>query len=225
MNTYGKIMTLVVLLLILSFIAFQAGQYFGIFPSICPANAPVSMITTTPMVLDTQIIEEHLKEIAQLSTASYYVEMITTTESNKLINLIVLPPIELPFNIGKKNFTLEIKGEIKAGFDLTDSQIKIDADQEKKLLTLTFPEPVILDSIHDDQIQILDDKGALFNPANPQDYKDAVAAVQKDINQRAENKDLLGEAKTNLETLINDYSEIFQKAYQLEGYTININYE
>ena len=99
----------------------------------------------------------------------------------------------------QKSFTMTYRAEVRAGVDLSQTDIKI-TDKE---VQLTLPAVRILDTVVDsDSIQFYDEKAALLNWGKKTDVLDGMTAAQKDVEEKADFDSLKAEAKTQTRQLL-----------------------
>ena len=99
----------------------------------------------------------------------------------------------------QKSFTMTYRAEVRAGVDLSKTDIKI-TDKE---VQLTLPAVQILDTVVDsDSIQFYDEKAALLNWSKKTDVLDGMTAAEKDVEEKADFDALKAEAKTQTKQLL-----------------------
>lgn len=99
----------------------------------------------------------------------------------------------------QKSFTMTYRAEVRAGVDLSQTDIKI-TDKEVQLI---LPAVQILDTVVDsDSIQFYDEKAALLNWGKKTDVLDGMTAAQKDVEEKADFDSLKAEAKTQTRQLL-----------------------
>ena len=141
-------------------------------------------------------IEGTLNDIGELATASYgYTLVQTTTKPGKTI----LDVIKVPFTESKVMYSYS--GDIKAGIHFDD--IKVDVNEDNKVITITLPEPEILSrEIFNDSLIVYDEKSSIFNQFTIEDLNMSQAELLDMAEAQALEQGLLENAEENAKNII-----------------------
>lgn len=121
--------------------------------------------------------------------------------------------VKLPFTT--KSFIITYDGEINAGVDLSKAEVSVRGTR----VNITLPEAEILShQIDEDSIEVFDETTSIFNPLKVEDYQAFNKDQKKKMEEKAESKGLLTEAKAKA---ISSITEMLSQILSDE-YTLNI---
>ena len=152
-----------------------------------------------------ETLQSGIREIGELNTAEYFFTRSETVEDYKTFDFSSLGidwqgKIPLTTN----TFTYSYDGEIKAGIDFSDIEVKID--KENLTLTIVLPKAKILSSAVDpDSYKFYEIKNNILNPISPEAYAVSFADLIHAEEDRAVEKGLLDRAQKNAETVVKNF--------------------
>ncbi|MFR7990967.1 MAG: DUF4230 domain-containing protein [Anaerovoracaceae bacterium] len=154
------------------------------------------------------VLENRLTEISELATITYsYTNMAEFENSRDFYG------VKLPFTT--KSFIITYDGEINAGVDLSKAEVSVRGTR----VNITLPEAEILShQIDEDSIEVFDETTSIFNPLKVEDYQAFNKDQKKKMEEKAESKGLLTEAKAKA---ISSITEMLSQILSDE-YTLNI---
>ncbi|MBP3853923.1 MAG: DUF4230 domain-containing protein [Erysipelotrichaceae bacterium] len=159
--------------------------------------------------ITSNLIESTLIQSTDLITTKYHYSRVGKYDNSLELNGWTVP-------LTNKNFILQFQGEIQAGIDVKDVQIKIDG----KEIRVNLPEVKVLNHVLDENsIQVYDEANNLFNPIRVDDYKTFAVQQKKVALKEAKDKGLMEEAEKQAKSVI---KELITMLPQSEGYTITI---
>ena len=162
-----------------------------------------------------EIIRSGLSDIGELATEEYYFTQVETYDSAKSAQLFHIT-FDLPLT--RTRFIYSYDGVIKAGIDFT--QVEVEKDDLKRLITVTLPKPYILGSEIDfDSFELYDEQTSIFNPVSVRDVNDTNREMLRSAEKDALAKGLLDRAGKNAETLIKNF---LRGGYDVREYAIRI---
>lgn len=131
------------------------------------------------------VVESRLTQISELASVTYtYTNVAQFESSNDFYG------VTIPFTT--KRFLLAYDGEIKAGVDLGEAEIRVTEDE----VTITLPDARILShQIDEDSVEIFDEKTSIFNPFTIEDFTAFQAEQKALVEEKALDRGLLTEAK------------------------------
>lgn len=137
--------------------------------------------------LSSTFISEKLEKVSELTTAKLtYNGLVQYTDG------------KVPF-LTKKAFSMIYRAEVKAGVELSDTDINIT----DSTVELTLPEVEVFSiAVDSDSIQFYDEKSALFNWTDKEDVVKAVKKAEEDVESKADIEGLVKEAKEQNESLL-----------------------
>lgn len=150
-----------------------------------------------------------LKDIGELATqAGYFTTVQTIDKSRNLFN-IVIPGTQ-------SRYVYSYDGTIKAGIDFSD--IALDVNDEKHVITVHFPEFKILSTEIDEDSFILYNDGANpFTTLHLEDVDKANAELKKTAQESSIKNGILENARANAEVLVKGF---LASIYDANVYTI-----
>lgn len=159
-------------------------------------------------VVTNELLTNRIQLIAELATTSYHY-----TNMGQFENSNTFYGYQVPFTM--KKFIISYDGEIKAGVDIKDSEIKVD---DKKII-VKIPEAKILShEIDENSIQIFDEVSSIFNPIKIDDMSSFTKDQKAKVEKNAIEKGLLTEARDSCEKFISKMLLVDSEI--LGGYTI-----
>lgn len=151
-------------------------------------------------------IEERLTQCSTLTTARLDYRGLVKYEEG-----------EIPL-INKKGFSMIYNAQIKAGIDLKDADVRVEGNT----ISVTLPDPVIQDiTIDSGSLEFYDEQLALFNWTNKEDTSKAMEYAKKDAQAKADQTELLNQAKEQARTVIQTL--LLPVTEEKDGYTLEIN--
>lgn len=158
------------------------------------------------VTINTQIIEDGLREMGQLITEEYYFTQVEEYSSSKKI---------LIFD-SKASFVYSYDGVVSAGIDCND--VKIDKDDEAKKITIHIPAAEIYEvSIDYDSFKIFEEKEGLWNKTNISNYNDSLVEFEKAARSKALEKGIIDKADEGARKMIESF---VNSIVDTEDYTI-----
>jgi len=150
-----------------------------------------------------------LKDIGELATqAGYFTSVQTINKSRNIFG------IEIPGT--QSNYIYSFDGTIKAGIDFQD--IKLEVDDLRHVIKVTFPEFKILSTeIKDDSFVLYNEGANPFTSLKVQDVQKGNAALKESARQTAIDNGILDNARTNAELLVRGF---LASMYDLTVYTV-----
>ena len=135
------------------------------------------------------------KSAAELSTAEISYTGVLHFEDGKFL--------------AKKAFFMIYHADVRAGVDFE----KFDAEKvviTDKTVTITLPKVEIFETnIHEDKLQLIDEKSSIFNPESKEDLQNALIQAKADLNMKLDAKALLAKATEEAKAFI----EVFLRPY------------
>ena len=162
------------------------------------AGANHQVVEVTPdMKVDAATIREVIAPAAKLISYEYFY---TDADQYEKSAHFFGSNIKVPFTTDRSIFTYA--GTISAGVDL--STANIEADDVKKLVTVTLGAPKVLAHQLDlDSFQIYDVKNSIFTTVNLRDYVDMQAALMKKQEEKlAVNTDFWQKLEENTKSIL-----------------------
>ena len=147
-----------------------------------------SMTPDNKTVVNVSNLQQQIVSIGELATIEYNYRNVVALKDSRQIKGWNIP-------LTQKSFMVVVEGTMKIGIDT--SGILIDAPEESQTISITIPRAKILShEIHEDTVQVFDEKSGLFNRISIEDWT-TLAAIEKqamvdkvsetDIFTRAEN--------------------------------------
>ncbi len=162
--------------------------------------------------VNVSVLTEEIQALGELVTVEYvYTDATTYSASNQLFGFNV--------PLTEKYFVVKWDGAIKAGIEF--SQLKVEADDEAKIITITMPKAHITSNEpYLDSFEVLNEKDGLFNNVTITDTMLVLNEAQELMAERAIDKGLLETAESNAQTLISQFLKFDE---ELADYTIVYN--
>ena len=119
--------------------------------------------------------------------------------------------------INKKGFTMVYDAEVRAGVDLSQARVEVNGD----VVTVSLPQAQMFGiEIDPDSIEFYDSTFALFNWENKDDTAKALVVAQQDAEGKADQTNLLGQAREQAHTLVEN---LLAPLAEGDGaYTVNV---
>ncbi len=157
-------------------------------------------------------MQSGINDIGKLVTAEYYFTHVENHKSN-------LQVIGLDLPLTSSSFIFSYDGSVLAGIDF--GNIKIDKDDETRIITVSLPKPEIISSAVDpDSFQLYDERNNIFNPIKVTDVANSFADLIHDEESKAIDKGLYLRAKDNAILLIENF---LRATYPIRDYQIVVH--
>lgn len=154
-------------------------------------------------------LQSGIREMGELVTADYYFTRLETFEDNKVLDLTgwgIDFVTDIPLT--SKSFSFSYDGQIKAGIDFTQVEVKVD--EEQKQVIITMPEAKIVScEIDPESYHFYEIKNNLFNPIDPEDYAVSLAELINAEKAKAAEGDLLKKASENARKIVSNFVSSF----------------
>ena len=167
-------------------------------------NEPVPEEIVT---INTQIIEDGLKEMGVLITQEYYFTQVEEYSSSKKLWLLD----------SKAYLAYSYDGVVNAGIDCND--VDITKDDENKKITVRIPAAKIIDvSIDFDSFKTLEEKNGLWNKLDMSDYNSSLVAYENAAKDKAIEKGIIDKADEGAKKMIESFvnSLVDSEEYTIE---------
>ncbi len=162
-----------------------------------------------------EIISESLRDVGELITEEYWFTQVATYDSAKSAQLFNIT-FDIPLT--RTRFVYSYDGVIRAGVDF--SQIEVEKDDLKRLITVYLPKPYIIGSEVDfDSFELYDEQSSIFNPVSVRDVNDTNKTLLRTAEKAALDKGLLERADKNAETLLKNF---LRGGYGVPEYVIRV---
>ncbi len=150
-------------------------------------------------------IQEQLSNCSELATAELEYRGLVRYEDG-----------DIDF-INKKGFTMIYDAEVRAGVDLSQARVEVNGD----VVTVSLPQAQMFGiEIDPDSIEFYDSTFALFNWENKDDTAKALVVAQQDAEGKADQTNLLGQAREQAHTLVEN---LLAPLAEGDGaYTVNV---
>ncbi|MCI8810744.1 MAG: DUF4230 domain-containing protein [Oscillibacter sp.] len=161
----------IVLCVIVGAVCFFGGRYI--------ANHPAEP------EISTVVLESRLSEISEIAVVAYHYTNMAQFENSGQFSGITIP-------FTTKRFILTYDGTIKAGVDLTKTDVQVSGTAVR----VTLPKAEILSHEMDaDSVEIFDEKTSIFNPFHVDDFTAFQAEQKAVMEEKAVAQGLLDEAQ------------------------------
>ncbi|MBO4678925.1 MAG: DUF4230 domain-containing protein [Lachnospiraceae bacterium] len=193
-----NVILLVVILCLL--ISAGKGKKAGNIPKSTPETAASKLYANeevkAEVTINTQIIEDGLREMGTLITQEYYftqLEEYTNTEKFWIFD-------------STASFTYSYDGVVAAGIDC--SKITVVKDDEKKIVTIKIPKAEITSvTIDNDSFKKYEEKNGLWNKVTTDKFNDSMAAFKDKAKENAISRGLLKNADESAEKMILSFAK------------------
>lgn len=171
------------------------------------------VVTPVSPKIDLELINSKIGDIQELATVEYLFTDAAQFTDSKQIKMWNVPFTE-------KSFIIRWEGIIKAGVDL--KQVKIEADEENKKITVSIPASKILSyEIDNDSVEVIDEKDNIFNNISVNDKVQFDSKTEAEMKKRAIENGLLKKADENAKDIL---TRLIQSDPAVENdYTISLN--
>lgn len=166
-------------------------------------GARIAQTSAQPSI-DETVVTKQLKACSDLATSKMmYRGLVTYTSGN----------IEL---WDKKSFQMIYDAEIKAGVDMSETDVSMDG----KRIEITLPAATIQDvSIDPDSVKIYDQKYSLLNWSDRSDTSAAMSEAKADAREAAEKSDMTGQADAQARAIV---KQMFAVIDGQDGYEVDV---
>jgi len=164
-------------------------------------------ITKEVVTVNTEIIEDGLREMGMLITEEYYFTQVEEYSSSKKV---------LIFD-STASFTYSYDGVVAAGVNCNN--IVITKDDEKKTITVKMPASEIISvNIDHDSFKIYEEKEGLWNKIEMKNYNDSIKEFENAAKAKALDKGILTKADEGAQKIITSFvnSIIDNEEYTIE---------
>ena len=171
------------------------------------------LTTEEVVVFNAGVVMEEIKNISELASVEYRYTNVGTLDSARVFTF--MKEWKVPFS--KKAAIVTMDGTIKAGIDL--SQVKIESNENKKLITVRMPESRILSNeLDENSFKVYQEEESVWNQITLVDSKELRDQIKKQAEKNAIDNKLLDQASEKAEQLVQ--SIIFATPGIKETYTI-----
>ena len=198
MKKIGKTIIGFILLVVLIFSSYFFGMKAGFFK-----NEPT---------INSEIIKNQIIEAKELTTLKYKYTNVGSFENTEEFY-----GFKLPFT--SKKFIVSYDGEVNAGVNLENIDVKVD--DVNKIINVTLPNAEILShQIDEDSLTIFDEKNSIFNQLEIKDFSNFRKNEMKKVEQDLLDKGFLDEANERSKVAVEEILSINPKVK--EEYTVKI---
>lgn len=174
----------------------------------------VETIVEKEVEITGETIRSGMANIGKLCTAEYSFTHVERVDSSKEINGYTIP-------FTTTTFIYSYDGTIMAGIDFT--QIQVAKNDTDKKITVILPEVEIISSdVDQDSFMLYDEKNNIFNPISVADVAGSFADLKNSEEQKAIEKGLLENARTNAVMLIENF---MRGSYNVSDYDIEVIFD
>lgn len=154
---------------------------------------PILVNPTAPEI-SLSVIESEIRNIGELSTVEY-----VFTDAAKFSDSKQIKDWNIPFT--EKSFVMKWDGSIKAGINVDNIDVSIDA--ENKEIVITLPQAEVLSyEVDESSIEVLDEKDNVFNSISVDDKVNFDSSTKEAMIERAVENGLLEKAQKQAEVVI-----------------------
>ncbi|MCR4787558.1 MAG: DUF4230 domain-containing protein [Lachnospiraceae bacterium] len=147
------------------------------------------------VTINTEIIEDGLKEMGTLITEEYYftqVEEYTSTTKAWV------------FFDSTAKFTYSYDGTVSAGIDC--NKISVDKDDEQKIIKISVPKAEIINVFIDhNSFKIYEEKNGLWNKIDMEKYNDSIIEFEEAARTKAQEKGIIDKADEGARKMIESF--------------------
>lgn len=153
-----------------------------------------SPVVSEIVTVNTEIIEDGLKEMGTLITQEYYFTQVEEYKSTERVWIFD----------SKASFIFSYDGVVTAGIDCND--IDISKDDEAKLIKVQIPKSEIIGvNIDHDSFKIYEEKEGLWNKLDMTKYNNSIIEFENEAKSKALNKGIIDKADENAKNLIESF--------------------
>ena len=146
------------------------------------------------VTVNTQIIEDGLKDMGRLTTQEYYFTQVEEYSSSKKVLIFE----------SKASFTYSYDGVVSAGIDCND--IAIEKNDELGKITIKIPKASIFGAdIDHDSFKIYEEKDGLWNKIDMTKYNDSLIEFENAAIEKATAKGIVDKADESAEKIIRSF--------------------
>ena len=159
------------------------------------------------VTVNTQIIEDGLKEMGLLTTEEYYFTQVEEYSSSNQVFIFE----------SKASFTYSYDGVVTAGIDCND--VVIDKNDELKKIIITIPSAQIFGAnIDHDSFKIYEEKEGLWNKIDMTKYNDSIIEFENAAIEKARSKGIVYKANEGAKKIISSFvnSLVDTDEYEIE---------
>lgn len=155
----------------------------------------VAKIVEVEKHIDSEIIEDGLRDMGVLITEEYYfTEVVNYTSIKKFFKLF---PSET-------SFLASYDGEVTAGIDFSGA--RVEKDDEAKRVTVHIPKAEVQNvHIDFDSFQLYSEKTGIGNPLHAEDFNQSFVELENNAREKAISRGLLESADKNAELVISNF--------------------
>ena len=162
------------------------------------------------VTVNTQIIEDGLRDMGILITEEYYFTQVEEYSTSKRV---------LIFD-SKASFTYSYDGVVNAGIDC--NKVSVDKDEDNKRITIHIPSAEIIGvSIDKNSFKVYEEKDGLWNKADIKNYNDSLIEFENAAKSKAIEKGIVKKADEGALKMISSFvgSLIDSDEYKIEYIT------
>ena len=172
------------------------------------------LTTEEVVVFNAGVVMEEIKNISELASVEYRYTNVGTLDSARVFTF--MKEWKVPFS--QKAAIVTMDGTIKAGIDL--SQVKIESNENKKVITVKMPESRILSNeLDENSFKVYQEDESVWNQITLTDSKELRDQIKKQAEKNAVDNKILEQASEKAEQLVK--SIIVATPGIKETYTIN----
>lgn len=170
------------------------------------------------VAVSSQVMEESLQDIAELSTESYTANDVGVLTQEKAT--ILNGRIAIPFT--GKHLDIAYDATVKAG--VRDfSKAKVAFDEAKKTVTVTLPKVEVLDAyIAPDSVSVIDQSNSIINRVKAEDMSELLEAEVAHAQEKAVENGVLEKAAQHAEAVVKNHVKAMIHGTAYEGFAITI---
>ena len=167
------------------------------------------LLTKEVAVFDAGAVLEEVRNISELATVEYRYTNVVTLDSSKTFSFI---DWKVPFS--DKVAIVTMDGVIKAGTDL--SQVKINCNENKKLITVSLPKSKILSNeLFEQSFKVYEEKDSVWNPITLDESNELRVQIKDKARLNAIANNVLNEATDRAKQLI---QKLIEAAPDVKGH-------
>ncbi len=149
------------------------------------------------VAVDSMMLSSMIEPASELVSYKYYYTSAGVYEDSKKW---FGSDVKVPFSTDKAVFLVD--GVISAGIDI--DKVTFDVDNEKKIISVSLPEPgIISHEIDSDSFQYFDVKNSIFNSSDLNDYAELETSLKDQQEEKLlANEEFWEKAKSNIKTTL-----------------------
>jgi len=169
----------------------------------------VETVAKETVTVNTDIIEDGLREMGTLITQEYYFTQVEEYTSTKKWAVFE----------SEASFTYSYDGVVSAGIDCDN--VTVEKYDEAKKITITIPKAEIKNIVIDhDSFKIYEEKNGLWNKIDMSNYNDSIIEFEDSAREKAMEKGILDKADESAEKMIGSFAK---SLVDTDEYTIECN--